>query len=363
MAAKRIGISTDLLIHPGETIFDLLSDRSISQKELAHRLNVSEAFLSDVINGKKDISKTLAKGLEYVFDIPSSFWLNLQANYDSELLSLEEENSVNEEEKGAFKELTEVVNYLKMREIVSNESSKVQQIIELRKYLGVSNLVNLASIYPTGAFRMSQKANINQYVLGAWLCLCKKHVSTTPIGSVFSNANVDSLVTNLKLIMMSTSRNFYSSLRNLLSLYGIDFSIIRNFRGAPVQGYISRKEDNNYQMVLTIRGANADVFWFSLFHELGHIVNGDVARIGSFVDTSTDDKREEAANVFARNNLINPVDYNEFVNADSYTYASISAFSKTQNIPPYIVIGRLQNEKLISWSRFQDKKPKYRWAE
>ena len=85
MAIKKRGISAELLIHPGETISDLLEDRDLTQKELAQRANVSEAFLSDVIHGKKDISKGLAKGLEYALDIPSSFWLNLQANYDCQL--------------------------------------------------------------------------------------------------------------------------------------------------------------------------------------------------------------------------------------------------------------------------------------
>ena len=100
MAVKNRGISPDLLIHPGETISDLLKERGITQKELAQRAGVSEAFLSDVIHGKKDISKGLAMGLEYAFGVPGSFWLNLQANYDAELLNLQEEESVEEEEKG-----------------------------------------------------------------------------------------------------------------------------------------------------------------------------------------------------------------------------------------------------------------------
>ena len=58
-----------LLIHPGETISDILKERNITQKELAQRAGVSTVFLCNVINGKKDISKTLAKGLEYALDM------------------------------------------------------------------------------------------------------------------------------------------------------------------------------------------------------------------------------------------------------------------------------------------------------
>ena len=79
------------LIHPGEIISDVLEERNLTQKELAQRAGVSEIFLSEVIHGKKDISKELAMGLECALEVPCSFWLNLQANYDAELISLQEE--------------------------------------------------------------------------------------------------------------------------------------------------------------------------------------------------------------------------------------------------------------------------------
>ena len=83
-AAAILGISPELVIHPGETISDILEERNLTQKELAQRAGVSETFLSDVIHGKKDISNELAADLECALEVPRSFWLNLQANYDAE---------------------------------------------------------------------------------------------------------------------------------------------------------------------------------------------------------------------------------------------------------------------------------------
>ena len=79
------------LIHPGEIISDILEERNLTQKELARRAGVSETFLSEVIRGKQDISKELAIGLECALDVPRSFWLNLQANYDAEKIGLQKE--------------------------------------------------------------------------------------------------------------------------------------------------------------------------------------------------------------------------------------------------------------------------------
>lgn len=88
MATKKKGISRDLIIHPGETISDILEARNITQDELAARTGVSPEFVGSVIAGKTDISDEFSIALEYALEIPKSFWLNLQAGYDEELLEV-----------------------------------------------------------------------------------------------------------------------------------------------------------------------------------------------------------------------------------------------------------------------------------
>ncbi len=51
-----------------------------------------------------------------------------------------------------------------------------------------------------------------------------------------------------------------------------------------MQGYIVRKKGSVYQLILTLYDTLSDSFWFSLFHELGHLVNGDVSTTGGFID-------------------------------------------------------------------------------
>ena len=59
MVRKRTGISRDLIIHPGETIADVLAEHGITQAELATRTGVSPAYISNVIAGKKIFLLTL----------------------------------------------------------------------------------------------------------------------------------------------------------------------------------------------------------------------------------------------------------------------------------------------------------------
>ena len=101
MAKKITGISRDLLIHPGETLGDILIERGITQADLASRTGVTPAYVCNVIGGKKDISAKFAFALEYALGVSKSFWINLQANYDAELLEINELETITEEEINA----------------------------------------------------------------------------------------------------------------------------------------------------------------------------------------------------------------------------------------------------------------------
>ena len=79
-------ISDDLIIHPGETLTDILMIRNITPAELAKKHNLDFSTLMDVLSGRADISADFAVSLEHALDIPRSFWLNLQTRYYEERL-------------------------------------------------------------------------------------------------------------------------------------------------------------------------------------------------------------------------------------------------------------------------------------
>ena len=142
MAYVNPGISRDLLIHPGETISDLLKERHMSQKELARRAGVSEAFLSEVIHGKKDISRGLAYGLSCALAVPEYFWLNLQAKYDAELLAVQEKETIRAEERKMLNSLSNIIPNAQNNASLSEDDL----ILQLRRSLRVSDLTALSSL-------------------------------------------------------------------------------------------------------------------------------------------------------------------------------------------------------------------------
>lgn len=240
--------------------------------------------------------------------------------------------------------------------------SKDDSILSLRKILQISNISNLKDLVPQGAFRMAN-AVVNPYVLGAWLRLCQLASDKRNITTHFDINDVDRLIADIKGIMLSPNADIQNELRTVMEKYGIDFSVVRNFKGAPVQGYISQKSDGSYQIALTIRGAFADIFWFSLFHELGHLVNGDLGKNNRFIDSGSDQEKEAKADEFASNRLINPKEYEDFKQIGDYSITSINRFAGKQRVPNYIVIGRLQKEKILDYTQYSGYKTRYKWAE
>ena len=362
MATKITGISRDLLVHPGETIGDILIERGITQAELAARTGVTPAYVCNVIAGKKDISAKFAFALEYALGVSKTFWINLQANYDAELLEVNAPKTITDEERTARDSLKEVVKYLREIKRMPGRESADESILSLRKALRTSDISNLKQIVPEGAFRMSSGSKTDPYVMGAWLRLCQIEGEYRSVESGFDIERIDELVEKIKNVMCTAGESPQKALKELFGKYGIDFSVVRNFRGAPVQGYISRKNDGTYQMVLTIRGAYADIFWFSLFHELGHIVNGDVSGSVSFIDYDEKAETELKADAFASTRLIDPDAYESFVEKGDYALNAIRAFAESQNVRPYIVIGRLQWEKKLDYNRYSSEKVRYKWV-
>ena len=83
----------------------------------------------------------------------------------------------------------------------------------------------------------------------------------------------------------------------------------------------------------------------------------------NFVDDGSDIEKENAADKFARNRLISETDYQIFVAERNYGIESIKRFAASQNVVPYIVIGRLQKEKKLDYRLFSNYKLRYKWAE
>ncbi|OQC49058.1 MAG: anaerobic benzoate catabolism transcriptional regulator [Tenericutes bacterium ADurb.Bin024] len=171
MAKKKRHTSRDLLIHPGETLVEIIEERGYSQKELAIRTGVTEKHISSVINGKSNITNEFAERLAIALNCDSSLWINLQSHYDSELFYIEQNENITIEERKIANEIKNLVENILSYKLSGKENN--QDIHELRKLLGFTNLTALKSIKcKKGKDNLLKKENlsyikmyIHQYLL------------------------------------------------------------------------------------------------------------------------------------------------------------------------------------------------------
>ena len=82
----RSNIRPYLPQHPGTILKAELRERGIKQKAFAEEIGMRPSHLSALLNGYRNISPQVAARIEAVLQIPAQVWLNLQNNYNLDML-------------------------------------------------------------------------------------------------------------------------------------------------------------------------------------------------------------------------------------------------------------------------------------
>lgn len=335
---------------PGATIKEQLNDRGMSQKEFALRMDMSEKHISKLINGEVILTPDMAIRLEMVLGVPAKFWNNLDAIYREKLIKIEKEKAMDEDIK-----IANLFPYSEMAKYgwVSNTKDNHEKVINLRKFFEVVELGLLDNEKITRIvcrrLEISQKSDL---ALMAWAQQVKieaRDINTAPI-------NIKGLISVIPKIRKMTTlkpEEFSVKLMRLLANCGIALVFLPHLKGSFLQD-ASFIDGNKIVIGLTARGKDADKFWFSLFHELAHIVLGHMEQ-----HNGTTKKDEEEAYKWARDILIPYDDFKLFTKENDFTKKSVIRFAEKEGIAPGIVVGRLQQENLIKYNSLNDLKEKY----
>ena len=335
---------------PGATIKEQLEMRGMSQKEFACRMGISEKHISHLINGDVQLTQETAFRLEMVLGIPARFWNNLEAIYREKMVKVEAENALEED-----MEIAKKMPYHEMalHQWVPMTRSLTEKVINLRKFFEVYRLSLLDENKITGiACRRLAVTEKADYALCAWAQKAKLEARVIDIPPV-NIKKLKSVLKTVRKMTLEAPEVFCSKLQKLLSECGIVLVFLPHIKGSFLHG-ATFYDMNKIVMGLTVRGKDADRFWFSLFHELGHILLGHINRLEAISEED-----EKAADEFARNQLIDDELFYSFINRKIFTRDAIIAFAQKVKIDVGIVVGRLQKEKYISFKRFNELKQKY----
>lgn len=341
---------TYIAIPPGATIKEQLVERGMTQKEFSIRLNMSEKHISQLINGEVLLTPEMAFKLEMVLGIPANFWNQLEAIYREKQIQAQQENEMEQDKSIARKfPYSEMVQ---LGWIVKTDKIE-ERVINLRKYFEVVNLtlLNNYQINKIACRRLNSTEKAD-YALLAWAQKAKLEARN----KIVKKININLLEKKLSEIQPMTLQNpneFYEPLNQLLSDCGIALILIPHLNGSYLHG-VTFLDRNKIVIGLTSRGKDADKFWFSLYHELAHIIKGHINQIDG-----TTEQDELEADQFARESLISKFDFDQFISNYKINSKNITTYSSLIGIDPGILVGRLQKENYIPYNSYNHLKKKY----
>lgn len=339
--------------HPGYYIKEVVSTSGLTQEDFAKRLDTTPKNLSLLIRGEQSLSLDLAMKLSRLLGTSVKYWLNLQNAYDVMIAEFKSDEELELERR--------VFDFFKYKYFVENFElpefpRKIdEQIVSLRTFLNVSSLNVLTKEDLTVSFRGSKgiltEANIAkantmvQIAINATLCVDMPNFNKHKLGNAI----------NRILKLTSEHNDFFELIRTELKESGVNLVILPNIPGSKING-ATKKLGEKMMIMVNDRNSYSDTFWFTLFHELGHIINGDYGI--SFEEEGT---KESLANKYAEDMLIPAKDYANFLSRNQYDVNSIVEFASSIERDPGIVLGRLQNDGYIPFGDWRYRKLRHKY--
>ncbi|MDA3872212.1 MAG: HigA family addiction module antitoxin [Candidatus Marinimicrobia bacterium] len=355
MINKQYEFYSNLAIPPGETLLELLEYNNFTQVDLAKRMDISKKHINEIIKGKATISYETSIKLETIFGLKSNFWNNLERKY-REILANKKQNDKIKKERTIAKK-TPYYELAKLGYVEKLKGNYSKKVINLRRFFGVSSLKLLETVFQSAyELRIQKNKKPNPLSLASFLRIGEIEAKKNNTNYFDINILKEKIPSFRKLTLIDNPEIFIPKLIDLTSSVGSALVITPHLKNTYINGAINWINPHKVILMLTKRGVYTDIFWFSFFHELGHIIlHGKKDIIIEY--NNKPDKKESEADAFASKTLIKPSLYKKFI-LTKITKERIVQFSKKISIHPAIIIGRLQHDKIIPFNKFNHLKIK-----
>lgn len=344
MVKSSLSYNPTIGVHPGESLKDELEFLKVSQVELAQRTGISEKHISQIINGESPITPETAIKFERAINGSADFWNTLQKNYDATVARIGAEERLE-------KEIIEAKKYTCYAELVA--CGYVEKAITGRaragKLLNFFGVDSLAYVPKLESIALRQgKGTFDKYSLAAWLRCGELDAKKITVKAFNEKVIRDSLPELRKLTL--SPKGFGEKLQAICAEAGVAVVFTPYFPRTRVNG-ATRWSGDTPIIQLNTRGAYGDIFWFTFFHEIGHILyHGVKDRFIEYTGLNKDEKEKEADR-FAQEALIPKDQYKKFLEPATITGKSVEVFAKSIGIDSSIVFGRLAHEDIAGWNQ------------
>lgn len=343
--------SPDIVFHPASTLNEKLEELGMSRKEFAVRTGKPEKTIIAVLKEESSLTPEMAVLFEKVTQIPAQFWINKQARYNEYLARKKHQEAIAE-----ASEWTKQFPYAEMAKLnwVVSTRNVMEKTINLLDYFGVASHIAWEKLYVETELKVAAYTSLKQshqtHAISAWLR--QGEIQAKEIDApVFDVKKLKRNIPAMRQLMMVQPINFFIHLQELCLQAGVVLLFTPKLPKVPLSG--STRWINNTPLIqLTARYKKNDSFWFTFFHELGHIILHGKKYISlENVDfAGADPEKEEEAHQFAISHTFTLEQENEVLENTTITEQDIINYAKKFNTHPAMIIGRLQHDGYIHYS-------------
>ncbi len=257
--------------HPGVTLSEKLKEMGMSVKEFAVRTSKPEKTIFAIIAGKSSVTSDMAVAFESVTKIPAHFWLNIQSGYDEYVARKKREEQISSayEWASAFP-LAKMMEYSWIAEVKTDE----EKVKALLSFFQVSTEKAWEDYYLNQqlkvAFRISLSSTKEPHAISAWLRQGEIQASEIDADE-FSEKALREAIPAMKELCAEHPYDFAQTLQKICAQAGVKLVYTPCLPKAPLNG-ATRWINDVPCIQMTDKYKQKDVFWFTFFHELGHIL-------------------------------------------------------------------------------------------
>lgn len=348
----------DYAIHPGEYLEEILETRNMKKQDFAERCGISVKTVSQILNQKALFSSDLAMHFEKVLGVDANILMNLNTQYQMYESRIKDKIDLESKEKWVKKfPQKELIknNIIPEKENISDQANA------LLDFFNVSSPSVWEDYYvkKSVSFRKSAAFTSTLISTTTWVRIGEKIAEDIEC-AIFDK---ELFKGNLKKIRNLTTKDpeiFVPQMKELCCKSGVALVFVPELKNTHISGVTEWISSEKALIIMSLRYKSNDHFWFTFFHESGHIVLHKKKEV--FIDTKDNSYSdyEIEANNFARKALINQTIYKNFLKKRSFYKEDIIKFSEDNNIAPGIIVGMLQYDKKIEFSWHNNLKRKYK---
>ena len=307
MATRNENVTPWMATHPGTVLKYELEDRLLSQKDFAVLIGMQKSHVSELLKGKRPMTKAIADKIEEKLGISAISLVNLQTQYEYDVKAIEQKDIEEQKALNVLKLYNEVFDYRTiLKRLAAVAETAIEQVHFFKDLCLLPKPAEL-KLEADGMFKKSAKTGLDPRMLMTWKILAETNARKLHVGGTFERKDEQLVIEEIKRVLHA-NQDTEDNVKRILASYGIAFCIVEKVEKASVDGY-SFIENNVPYIILTKRYNRIDNFAFSLMHELGHIYrhyldNSKQKCKLSILEYDNKSPEEREANEYAANALI-----------------------------------------------------------